>query len=161
VAGIAAVSVLALVSLGSREFGIGGSAAAPLTTTDRDAGSDTVRIWTDAGGDDGSPPAAPGVAEVSTAADSGSDSGEVFAVHVASFRDVERARRFLGELRATTGEEIRITPTETATGLWYRVLVGEYRSADRAEALGAELRSSRDLAFTHIVRLIRPEESPS
>ena len=154
-AGITAVAVLALVSLGSRQFGIGTNPALPAATDESSAASDTVRIWSDS--DHGALESGDGDGPARDATGPYAER-EAYAVHVASFRDLDRARQFASALREDTGEGVRISPTEIESGLWYRVLLGDYPGRDRAEERRIELRASHDLSFVRIVRLIHPEE---
>ncbi len=81
-----------------------------------------------------------------------------FTVHVASFRELERARSFAGTLRSETGEAVRISPSEVESGLWYRVLLGEYDSQSDALARRARLRQTHEFPFLRVVPMVHPEE---
>jgi type II secretory pathway predicted ATPase ExeA/cell division septation protein DedD len=174
VAGILAISLLAVVSLGSR--GVSGDemaavpapagvaeAAPPTTLEASDPGrahereSETVEVWSgprdsSAGVEepaDGNPPET----RIPAAAPA-----ERWAVHVASFRELDRARRFADTLRGDDGETVRISPTEVDTGLWYRVLLGEFGTRAEADERRLRLRETHELSFLRLVRLIHPEE---
>ncbi|MFN8179463.1 MAG: AAA family ATPase [bacterium] len=87
-----------------------------------------------------------------------------WALHVASFQRIEKAQEFATQLRGELSLPVRITPTEIESGVWYRVLIGEYSSADSARAALETMRSQRDFAFVRTVRLVpsapTPEEGP-
>lgn len=138
VAGVAAVVVLAVGSLGGQFLSQeGGSAvdAAPDATGE----SDTIPVFTD----DNRAPAA-----------------EAFAVHVASYRDAASARKLAGELRVSLEVPTHVTATELDTGLWYRVLVGDFASREEARELMLDLGERGEFAFVRTVRLVRPDATP-
>ena len=88
---------------------------------------------------------------------------EKWSLHVASLQRLDAAQSLGAKLRAETGLPIRITPTELGSGVWYRVLLGDYASADAARTALESLRSKQDFAFVRTVRLspIAPaEETP-
>jgi len=80
------------------------------------------------------------------------------AIHVTSFRDADRSRDFAEGLRAQTGESVRILPSETDTGRWYRVLLGQYESREVAIDRIAVLRQHQDATFMRPVRLAHSDE---
>ena len=86
--------------------------------------------------------------------------GAAYAVHVASFRELERARRLAETLRADADEAVRIWPSETGSGLWYRVLLGEFPTRAAGAARKDRLTESHDLSFLRIIELVHPEDLP-
>jgi hypothetical protein len=156
--GAAAVIVVAVLSLGWD----GGGLAAALS------GAGQALQRTGLGGEapaevpDGGPgPAGAPAPDVDPAGET--EAGEAgpagpFAIQVASFRNAERARDYAREHRDRTGEKARVSPTEVETGLWYRVLVGEFASREEVAARMAELRKDGDHSFLRTVRLIPGED---
>jgi general secretion pathway protein A len=85
------------------------------------------------------------------------DGLERFTVHVASFREMGRARMFAGSLGRETGETLHVFPAELETGVWYRVLLGSYPSAALARERLEELQRSHDFSFLRVISLSHPE----
>jgi general secretion pathway protein A len=161
--GIAAVILLALVSLGSDWIGVrsraqaepGPDAAAGVVP---DLGTPTVAP-------EPIPPAAPEPippAAPEPSPDPGVGAGEIaapvrtpaLAIQVASFRELERARRFARQIGAEAGHPTRISPAEVETGLWYRVLVGECDTREDAHELMESLQELHDFSFLRPVELL-------
>jgi cell division septation protein DedD len=138
VAGVAAVVVLAVGSLGERFLSRPGGSAVDAAQ-DAANGPDTIPVFIDEKGDPGA---------------------EAFAVHVASYRDAASARKLAGELRVSLGAPTHVTATELDTGLWYRVLVGDFTSRDEARELMLDLGERDEFAFVRTVRLVRPDATP-
>lgn len=161
---LAAVLLLAIASLGSRVGRDSGRAAAA------DPGVTPGATPVDSGGSPGeaalAPPtsAAPvtkaqvGTAEAAkpppsgTAAKTAEPSGR-WAVHVASLQRLEKAQDLAMRLREETGAPIRILPTELESGVWYRVLVGDYATQEQARAGLETLRTRQEFDFVRTVRL--------
>ncbi|MGQ0722672.1 MAG: AAA family ATPase [Candidatus Eiseniibacteriota bacterium] len=87
----------------------------------------------------------------STVADS-APAGPI-AVQVASFRGLEKAQQCARDVERTTGELVRVSPTEVETGLWYRVLVGECETHEELGDLMDRLRTSGGFSFLRPVPL--------
>ena len=56
-------------------------------------------------------------------------------------------------LRGKIRDPVRISPSESETGLWYRVLVGDYATRNDAIAEMANLRDRHGFTFLLPVRL--------
>jgi type II secretory pathway predicted ATPase ExeA len=151
VGGIAAVVLLALVSLGSK-----GVPVVPLPRLSQAESIDAYgeSPYTEVGS--GVRHEAPAVKEESAEAPPASVV-DAHAIHVASFRDPGRAKGFAADLREEMGEPVRISPVVVETGLWYRVLLGEYASKELALDQIAVLRQLQEDTSLRPVRLAHPE----
>jgi general secretion pathway protein A len=78
----------------------------------------------------------------------------LIAVQVASFRGLEKAQQCARDVERTTGELVRVSPTEVETGLWYRVLVGECETHEELGDLMDRLRASGGFSFLRPVPLL-------
>ncbi len=132
VAGVAAVVVLAVGSLSGQFLSRDGGSAVEAAPARE---GDDVPVFDDGAG----------------------LSGEAFAVHVASFRDAGAARKLAAELRTSLARATHVAPTQLETGLWYRVLVGEFADREEARSLMRDLSQGDDFAFVRTVRLVRPD----
>lgn len=77
-----------------------------------------------------------------------------FAIQIASFRKADRAEDYAKDYRKRTGEKARVSQTEVETGVWYRVLVGEFATRDEVNARLEQLRKEGDYSFLRTVRLL-------
>jgi len=155
-AGIAAVVVIAVLTLGSKGGGLAaalsgaGQALQRTGLASNDASDVAPEETALSGGETG---------EVTAPVDrTESGSSGLFAIQIASFRNEDRARDYAESHRKQTGETARVSPSEVETGLWYRVLVGEFDTRDAVSARMEELRKSGDHSFLRTVRLIPGEE---
>jgi cell division septation protein DedD len=162
---IAAVIVIAVFSLGST----GGGLAAAITGAGQ-AALQRTGLAGDPGTAD-SDDAAPENAAGAPAGAIGAPAGDAatseraaaqgpFAIQIASFRNADRARDYARTYRDRTGERTRVSPTEVETGLWHRVLVGEFETREEVSARMEELRDEGDFSFLRTVRLIPGEDRP-
>jgi cell division septation protein DedD len=78
---------------------------------------------------------------------------ELWAIQVASFRTLDRARTLAMQLREDTGEPVLVSPLRGESGIWYRVLVGEYDSLDRVARRMEDLQDRYDFGFLRRVRV--------
>ena len=79
---------------------------------------------------------------------------EVFSIHFTSYRDRAAAERDLKRVEALAGREGYVAEVDLGEkGIWYRVLVGEFPSAEEAKAIRAELaaKGTRDLGWVYRV----------
>ncbi|MBP7677792.1 MAG: SPOR domain-containing protein, partial [Thermoanaerobaculia bacterium] len=79
---------------------------------------------------------------------------EVFSIHFTSYRDRAAAERDLKRIAALAGREGYVAEVDLGEkGVWYRVLVGEFPSAEEAKAIRAELaaKGTRDLGWVYRV----------
>ncbi len=79
---------------------------------------------------------------------------EVFSIHFTSYRDRAAAERDLKRVEALAGREGYVAEVDLGEkGVWYRVLVGEFPSAEEAKAIRAELaaKGTRDLGWVYRV----------
>jgi septal ring-binding cell division protein DamX len=111
------------------------------------------------------PTAAPATAQPAASSDASASTAthgpEKWTLHVASLQSLDSAQDLAAKLRAETGLPIHITPTDLESGVWYRVLLGEYPSGEAARAALESLRSKQDFAFVRTVRLApSAEETP-
>ncbi len=111
------------------------------------------------------PATTPAIAPAAEAPDAAGDTaaGERFALHVASFRRLEKAEALAGQIRAASGETAVVSPIEIESGLWYRVLVGSYGSRDAARETLDRLRTTGEYSFVRTVRIPAPsaaEDAP-
>ncbi len=81
---------------------------------------------------------------------------ERFALHVASFRRLEKAEAAAAAIRASSSETVVVSPIEIESGRWYRVLVGSYDSRDAARSVLDRLRATGEYSFVRTVRLPSP-----
>jgi hypothetical protein len=81
-----------------------------------------------------------------------------YAIHVASFRVMTRAETLANTLREKVREPVRISLSESDTGLWYRVLVGSYPTRGEAIDRMPDLKDRHGLTFLRPVRVSHPEE---
>jgi cell division septation protein DedD len=141
-----AIALVAVASLASD----GASVLADVPEPQREPASD-VRT---------APPTVPPGPESTPSAEAVPPADAPVAVQVASFRDLDRARRFAREMEEETGEPAHISPVQVETGLWYRVLVGDCTTAAEADALIARLRSEREFSFLRLVPLAASGSPP-
>jgi type II secretory pathway predicted ATPase ExeA len=150
--GIAAVALLALASLGGRELP---ALALPRASQAKAIGTSPAESPYSGVGS--------GVAWEAPATERGSGSAgsgrapTPHAIHVASFRDTRRASEFAEGLRDETHEPVRVSVATVETGLWYRVLLGEYASEEAALDRIAELRQFQEGTTMRPIRLTHPE----
>jgi type II secretory pathway predicted ATPase ExeA/septal ring-binding cell division protein DamX len=162
---IAAVIVVAVFSLGSDGGGLAaaitGAGQAALQRTGLAGNPDAARP-ADAAPEDvaGAPAASVGPETTDVSATEGLAAQGPFAIQIASFRNAGRARDYARSHRERTGEATRVSPTEVETGLWHRVLVGEFDTREDVTARMEELREEGDFSFLRIVRLIPGEDRP-
>jgi hypothetical protein len=79
---------------------------------------------------------------------------EVFSIHFTSYRDRAAAERDLKRIAALAGREGYVAEVDLGEkGVWYRVLVGEFPSAEEAKAVRAELaaKGTRDMGWVYRV----------
>ncbi len=79
---------------------------------------------------------------------------EVFSIHFTSYRDRDAAERDLKRIESLAGREGFVAEVDLGEkGVWYRVLVGEFPSAEEAKAVRAELaaKGTRDLGWVYRV----------
>ncbi|MGH2571135.1 MAG: SPOR domain-containing protein, partial [bacterium] len=81
----------------------------------------------------------------------------LYAIHVASFREAERANDLAAGLRDETGEPVRVSAVTVETGLWYRVLLGEFASEEAALDRIALLQQMQEDTYMRPIRLVHPE----
>jgi len=154
--GIAAVVLLAIVSLGSKGVPLLPVARPSEAAAETDGPRESPYAEVGSGvAWEPSPerPAPTGVVSGPVA--------DLHAIHVASFRDPERARTLATSLRSETGEPVRVSPVVVKTGLWYRVLLGEYASVESALDRIAALRQVQDDTYMRPVRLVHAEREDS
>jgi type II secretory pathway predicted ATPase ExeA len=151
--GIAAVALLALMSLGGRGLpalvlphATQAKAAAPAPPVESPysgVGSGVAWKPTDAAAE---------AAPVETPA-----APDLYTIHVASFREAEHANELATGLRAETSEPVRVSAVTVETGSWYRVLLGEFASEEAALDRIALLRQTREDTYMRPIRLVHPE----
>lgn len=140
--GVAAVAVLAIVSLGGRGLASMSSGGATATAIPEPAAEGaTIPVFTAAPVPEAGAAAAP---------------AETYGVHVASFRDVSSARALAADLETRLAKPAHVNPTELETGLWYRVVIGSFASAEDARLLMKELTDLGGFSFVRTVRMVRP-----
>ncbi|MEZ5065215.1 MAG: AAA family ATPase [bacterium] len=98
---------------------------------------------------DASRPVEPGAASPSVSG----EPGERYSIQVASFRTEDRAAALAHDLQDQTGEPARISPVNGESGLWYRVLLGEYSSKEEVSRRMEQIRSTHDFGFVRRVTL--------
>jgi cytoskeletal protein RodZ len=87
-----------------------------------------------------------------TAADTGLVSGARYAVHIASFRDINRAGREK-EFLEKKGFSVSIVVVEIKGDEWFRILVGGYETKERAVRARAELMDLTGVGYARIIEL--------
>jgi type II secretory pathway predicted ATPase ExeA/septal ring-binding cell division protein DamX len=167
-AGLAAITVLGAVSLGSRYLweppGPPRSAAAvPMAAGARAESSAVVSGPTR----NGTAPVAPAVADPASETVASAEAtavpaspDRVWAIQVASFRTTDRANRLAVQLRRDTGEPVSVSAVNGESGIWYRVLVGEYATGEEVARRMEELRTTYDFGFLRRVRIPAAGERP-
>jgi cell division protein FtsN len=78
--------------------------------------------------------------------------GPRYAVHVASFRGIARAGSEV-EYLEKQGYEVRVIEVEIRGVAWFRVLVGEYETADEARKARLELLALKRITYANVVKL--------
>ena len=79
---------------------------------------------------------------------------EIFSIHFTSYRDRAAAERDLKRIETLAGREGFVAEVDLGEkGVWYRVLVGEFSSAEEAKAVRAELaaKGTRDMGWVYRV----------
>ena len=79
---------------------------------------------------------------------------EVFSIHFTSYRDRAAAERDLKRVEALAGREGYVAEVDLGEkGTWFRVMVGEFPSAEEAKSVRAELaaKGTRDLGWVYRV----------
>jgi len=79
---------------------------------------------------------------------------EVFSIHFTSYRDRAAAERDLKRVEALAGREGYVAEVDLGEkGIWFRVLVGEFPSAEEAKGVRAELaaKGTRDMGWVYRV----------
>jgi cell division septation protein DedD len=78
--------------------------------------------------------------------------GSHFAVHVASFKEIERAGRETDYLEKK-GHAATVISAEVNGQTWYRVYVGEYRTREEAAAMRLQLLDLPQVGYARVVTL--------
>jgi cell division septation protein DedD len=155
--GLAAIVILAGVSLGSRYL-FDATRLEPRASDSPAAGgappeSAAVRSARPASGagvasaPTEAAPAAPPPVVVAT------PPSDTWSIQVASFRTTDRANRLADQLRGETGERVTVSSVNGESGIWYRVLVGEYATREEVATRMEELRTQYDFGFLRRVRV--------
>jgi len=161
-AGIAAVVILGAMSLGSRYLfePPGPTATAEAAPVAGGAPAESAAVSPRAP----APPARIAVESVAPSAVSpaptpvpAARSAQYWAIQVASFRTTDRANRLATQLRRDTGEVVSVSAVNGESGVWYRVLVGEYATREQVATRMEELRATYDFGFLRRVRLAARE----
>lgn len=79
---------------------------------------------------------------------------EVFSIHFTSYRDRAAAERDLKRIEALAGREGYVAEVDLGEkGIWFRVMVGEFPSAEEAKGVRAELaaKGTRDMGWVYRV----------
>lgn len=79
---------------------------------------------------------------------------QVFSIHFTSYKDRASAERDLKRVRGLAGREGYVAEVELGEkGVWYRVLVGTFETAEQAKAVRQELleKGTRDLGWVYRV----------
>ncbi len=79
---------------------------------------------------------------------------EIFSIHFTSYRDRAAAERDLKRIAGLAGREGYVAEVDLGEkGVWYRVLVGEFPTAEEAKAVRAELaaKGTRDMGWVYRV----------
>jgi general secretion pathway protein A len=105
--------------------------------------------------------AEPAEAGMATEAGAGAAESGPFAIQIASFRSEDRAREYARDHRERTGERTRVSATEVETGLWYRVLAGQFATREEVSLRLEELRQSGEYSFLRTVRVLPGEDHPA
>lgn len=82
---------------------------------------------------------------------------EVFSIHFTSYRDRGAAERDLKRIEALVGREGYVAEVDLGEkGIWFRVMVGEFPSAEEAKGVRAELaaKGTRDMGWVY--RVVAP-----
>lgn len=169
--GLIAIAAVAVLSLGGSHFGNGdgtakaGSALAPrgprpaaTAPAGKEPATDAVspapetpspvRMGDASGGD------APGSSAAAT------DAGSRYAVHVASFRAMDRAQLVADQLHDRLHTDTSVAPADLQTGRWYRVLVGDFATRQDASLMRRQLSTTGEFAFLRTVT-VKPSASLS
>lgn len=78
--------------------------------------------------------------------------GPLYAVHVASFKDMERVEAEISYLERQ-GYDTRIVEAEVRGGVWYRVLVGGFATREEADEARRELLALRRISYARVVEI--------
>ncbi len=96
----------------------------------------------------------PGTVQPEPAVEGAAPSGGLYAVHVASFRDLERAGRET-EYLEEKGYEVRVVEVDVRGEVWFRVYVGELGTREEAAQLRLGLLSLKRIGYAKVVNLER------
>jgi hypothetical protein len=80
----------------------------------------------------------------------------VYVVHFSSYREREKARRDAARIGQRYGRPTHVAQVELASGIWYRVVVGDFASAEQARAFHAELAARNTPDLGGVYRLTAP-----
>jgi general secretion pathway protein A len=148
------IALVALVAAGSLLSGVGGLPGA-LAVGGRGDESAAAAAPTEAKPEPAAAPSGTASAQGPEEPAAEMEPPGSLAVQVASFRGLEKAQQCARDVERTTGELVRVSPTEVETGLWYRVLVGECETHEELGELLERLRASGGFSF------LRPVPVPS
>jgi hypothetical protein len=84
--------------------------------------------------------------------EAGPPSGPLYAVHVASFKDMDRVGAEVSYLEKQ-GYETRVVEVEIKGAVWFRVLVGEFATREDADEVRQELLALRRISYAQVVRI--------
>lgn len=160
--GLVAVATVAVLSLGGSHLvnrdGATKAGTAPALRGPRPAAADPAGTAPTSGAvspSRESPEAEGGRAGRSEDASAAAADGARYAVHVASFRAMDRAQLVADQLHDRLHTDTSIAEAELQTGRWYRVLVGDFATRQDASLLRRQLSSTGEFAFLRTVT-VRP-----
>jgi cell division septation protein DedD len=159
--GLVAIAAVAILSLGGSHFGDGDDAAkaGPARVVGDPAPAAKVPA--------GETPDAPALSRADDAGEAGRTqpaaaastpeaAGTRYAVHVASFRTIDRAQLVADQLRGRLDADTSVAPADLQTGRWYRVLVGDFATRQDATLLRRRLATTGEFAFLRTVTIKTP-----
>jgi cell division protein FtsN len=84
--------------------------------------------------------------------------GQIFSIHFTSYKDRASAERDLKRIVALVGRDGYVAEIDLgAKGIWQRVMIGEFATAQEAKAVREELaaKGTRDMGWVY--RVVGPE----
>jgi len=83
--------------------------------------------------------------------------GPIYALHFSSYHDRDKALSDAARIRSAYGQPTHVLKVDLgAEGVWYRVMAGEFASADQASSFRAELVARHVPDVAHVFRVTGP-----
>jgi len=80
----------------------------------------------------------------------------IYVIHFSSYRDREKAQREAVQVGRRFGRPAYAAQVDLSSGVWYRVVLGDFATAEQARAFHAELVARRTPDLGGVYRLAAP-----